>query len=154
MILQPIINWIVGHDSFFDWFNFGCIILNLVFAFYIRGISIWFRKKYVVEVLPLKSRGLLDGIIIVEGLFLAALWSWMGGTIDTATKVAAEVTGTSPAVVDPSILYYIIAENGKSLYFMSVNFLIWREVKEAIDIVNKYRDTAKQNLSSITEVKP
>jgi len=120
---------VLQYDRLFDYLNLFTITVNVLFAIYLKSIYHYFKYKTGVELITLKTRILVDGILIVESLFFAALYTWVKSSGDE----------TLGGIADPSLFLYLIAEHGKSLYFLSLNFAIWREIRIEKESILLYR---------------
>jgi len=127
---------IFSLERILDYVNLGCISLNIFFVIYLRFSNYLFFKQYGAQIISKKTIRFLDGVLIIESLFLAALYSWIKNNI----LFGAE---------ELSLTLYNIAEHGKSLYFLSACFLIWKEARyDKIKILSKINQ-AKNIINSI-----
>jgi hypothetical protein len=114
-------------DRTMDYINLAVIVINVLFVLYLKYFNYRFKKLTKMNLLSSKCGTFLDGILIIEFFFFAALYTWIGTEGDEALG----------GIADPSLLFYLVAEHTKSFYFLSVILLTWRNIKkEAKNIIS------------------
>ena len=129
---------VLQFDRGMDYLNLTCIAVNVVSILFLKCFVHKFKKKTAINLLNSRTRSFVDGILIIESLFFGALYVWIN------TQGDKKLGGMS----DPSLLLYIIAENCKSFYFLSVILLTWQDVRtdanHILDALRGRKDNGSQ----------
>jgi len=102
-------------DRTLDYINIGGILINILLILYMKHYINVFKKKTTLNLLNSKIKIFIDGILIIEFLFLFSLWN----------------------INEPNLLLSTIAENVKTFYFMSIIIITWKDIRDdASEIMN------------------
>jgi len=121
-----IINTIFTIDSL----NITLITINIISCLYLKYFVCRAKKKDNINLLDSRTKIVLDGILIIESFFFAAVYVWIG-------------TGRSNSfggATDPSLMLYTFAEWIKGIYFMSIIFLVIKDVRFAAKNIDYNKD--------------
>ena len=65
-------------DRIMDYINLSVIVINILSVLYLKYFNYRFKKRTKMDLLSSKCGTFLDGILIIEFFFFAALYTWIG----------------------------------------------------------------------------